>query len=157
MNPDFEQYYLSKDERVKSCLLALRAVILRQDVHITETRKWKMPCFCYKKKMFGFLWTDKKTDEPYMLMVEGKHLDHPALQKGDRSRMKILRIDPDKDLPMASIERILNDALNIYRRCRQDQIEFRLFPEGRGGGVHGGTSRRCTSMYLTLLYRISYL
>jgi len=23
-------------------------------------------CFCYKKKMFCYLWTDKKTDEPYL-------------------------------------------------------------------------------------------
>ena len=70
-------YYLSKKEPNKSCLLALRSLILQQDPNITETQKYGMPCFCYRKKMFCYLWTDKKTDAPYLLMVEGKHLDHP--------------------------------------------------------------------------------
>ena len=59
-----DNYYLKKEEPNKSCLLALRNIILKQDINITETQKWGMPCFCYKKKMFCYLWTDKKTDEP---------------------------------------------------------------------------------------------
>ncbi len=75
-----------------------------------------MPCFCYKKKMFCYLWTDKKTDEPYVLMVEGKYLDHPKLEEGDRSRMKIFRVNPNKDLPVKTIENILKKALDLYRK-----------------------------------------
>lgn len=112
---DIDQYYLNKEEPNKSCLLALRSIILRQDENITETQKWGMPCFCYKKKMFCYLWTDKKTDEPYILMVEGKYLDHPELESGQRSRMKIFRINPNADLPLATIELILNQALDLYR------------------------------------------
>ncbi len=110
-----DNYYLNKEEPNKSCLLALRKVILKQDDNITETKKWGMPCFCYKKKMFCYLWTDKKTDEPYLLMVEGKHLNHPELEEGSRSRMKIFRINPNKDLPIDFIELLLNDALDLYR------------------------------------------
>ncbi|WP_255606956.1 DUF1801 domain-containing protein [Pedobacter polysacchareus] len=99
----------------KSCLLALRSIILEQDNEITETRKYGMPCFCYKKKMFCYLWTDKKTEEPYILMVEGKHLNHPKLEKGERSRMKIFRVNPIKDLPIKTIESILQNALDLYR------------------------------------------
>lgn len=109
-------YYLNKEEPNKSCLLALRRIILEQDTNVTETQKWGMPCFCYKKKMFCYLWTDKKTAEPYLLMVEGKHLDHPELEVGDRSRMKIFRIHPDKDLPINTIESILQKALDLYRK-----------------------------------------
>lgn len=47
--------------------------------------------------------SDKSTDKPYILMVEGKHLHHPLLEKGKRARMKILRIDPGKDLPVETI------------------------------------------------------
>lgn len=65
--------------------------------------------------MFCYLWTDKVTDEPYILMVEGKHLNHPLLEKGKRSRMKILRIDPGKDLPMENILEVLNEGLDLYR------------------------------------------
>jgi hypothetical protein len=106
---------LSKQEPNKSCLLTLRSIILTQDNHITETRKYGMPCFCYKKKMFCYLWIDKKTDEPYILMVEGTHLDHPKLETGERSRMKIFRVNPKKDLPIKAIESILQKALNLYK------------------------------------------
>ena len=108
-------YYLKKEEPNKSCLLALRNIILNQDINITETQKRGMPCFCYKKKMFCYLWTDKKTDEPYILMVEGKYLDHPELEEGKRSRMKIFRVNPNKDLPIGTIEGILQKALDLYR------------------------------------------
>ncbi len=110
-----DTYYLNKNEPNKSCLLALRSIILEQDSHITETRKWGMPCFCYKKKMFCYLWTDQKTDEPYILMVEGKHLVHPQLEAGKRSRMKIFRVDPNKDLPIKTIKIILQQSIDLYR------------------------------------------
>ena len=115
MTRDVDHYYLSKDEPNKGCLLALRSIILEQDANITETQKWGMPCFCYKKKMFCYLWTDNKNDQPYILMVEGKHLHHSELEEGNRSRMKILRIDPNDDLDMDLILSILNQALDLYR------------------------------------------
>lgn len=115
MIQECDQYYLEKKEPVKGCLLALRRIILGKDAAITETRKWGMPCFCYRQKMFCYLWTDKKTGHPYMLMVEGKYLDHPELEQGERSRMKIFRVDPAADLPVDTIERILTGALDLYR------------------------------------------
>ena len=108
-------YYLNKEEPGRSCLLALRSIILGHDSNITETQKWGMPCFCYKKKIFCYLWTDKETDEPYILMVEGKHLVHPKLEAGNRSRMKVFRVDPNKDLPLKTIGNILQEALELYR------------------------------------------
>ena len=110
MGEDFHNYYLNKKEPNKSCLLALRSIILNQDTNVTETQKWGMPCLCYKKKMFCYLWTDKKTDEPYILMVEGKYLDNPELEEGGRSRMKIFRVNPNKDLPIKTIEIILRSS-----------------------------------------------
>jgi hypothetical protein len=116
MSEEVHNFYLSKEEPNKSCLLALRSIILEQDTNISETQKYGMPCFCYKKKMFCYLWTDKKTNQPYLLMVEGKHLDHPKLEEGDRSRMKVLRVDPNKDLPIKTIKSILQKALDLYRK-----------------------------------------
>lgn len=118
MQADLDTFYLDKEEPHRSCLLVLRKIILDQDALVNETQKYGMPCFCYRKKMFCYLWTDKKNDEPYILFVEGKHLDHPALEKGDRSRMKILRVDPKADLHMEVINRILKDALDLYRSGR---------------------------------------
>lgn len=115
MVEQLDHYYLHKEEPNKSCLLALRHIILNQDTNITETQKWGMPCFCYKKKMFCYLWTDKKTDQPYLLMVEGKYLDHPELEEGDRTRMKIFNVNPNQDLPIKTIENILQKALDLYK------------------------------------------
>lgn len=112
---NINDYYLNMKEPGKSCLLALRTIILKKDKNVSETQKYGMPCFCYKRKMFCYLWTDKKTDEPYILFVEGRHLDHPKLETGDRSRMKIFRIDPGKDLPIRTIELLLNKALKLYK------------------------------------------
>ncbi|SDL87576.1 protein of unknown function (DU1801) [Pedobacter sp. ok626] len=116
MLEELQNYYLKKEEPNKGYLLALRSIILEQDENITETQKYGMPCFCYKKKMFCYLWTDKKTDEPYILMVEGKYLDHPQLEQGDRSRMKIFRVNPIEDLPIKAIKSILQEALDLYRK-----------------------------------------
>ena len=116
MIKEIDNHYLNKAEPNKSCLLALRAIILKQDPNITETIKYGMPCFCYKKKMFCYLWTDKKTEEPYILIVEGKHLEHPELEAEGRSRMKILRVDPNKDLPIKTLECLLQKTLDLYRK-----------------------------------------
>ena len=110
-----DTYYFQQEEPNRSCLLALRSIILEQDNHVTETRKWGMPCFCYHKKMFCFLWTDKQTSEPYVLFVEGKYLHHPRLEKGSRSRMKIFKINPDEDISIHILNPLLEEALNLYR------------------------------------------
>ncbi len=115
MMKETDNFYLSKEEPAKSCLLALRKIILQQDENVSETVKYGMPCFCYMNKMFCYLWTDKKTDWPYLLMVEGKYLDHPGLEKGARARMKTFQMDPNKVLPLQAIESILKQAIDLYR------------------------------------------
>ena len=110
-----DKFYESMEEPNRSCFLALRKVILEQNPNVIETTKYGMPCFCYKQKMFCYLWMEKKTDQPYILMAEGSRLNHPCLEKGKRSRMKICRIAPNDDLPTDTIEILLIDALNLYR------------------------------------------
>ena len=108
---NLDDYYLEKDEPLRSCLLALRDLILKQDERVVETRKWGMPCFCFRKKMFCFLSIDKKTQEPYLLMVEGRNLKHSLLEQGNRTRMKVLQLNSREDLPIEVIEEILTEAL----------------------------------------------
>ena len=108
-------FYLNKTEPNKSCLLSLREIIIKQDKYITETTKYGMPCFCYKKKMFCYLWIDKKTEEPYILFVEGGYLNHIELEIGTRKRMKIFRVDANADIPIKTIESLLNIALDLYK------------------------------------------
>lgn len=108
------QFYLDQPEPQKSCLLALRDIILAHHPQLTETRKYGMPCFIYQKKACCYLWIDKKTREPYILMVEGNQMTHPALETGDRKRMKIFRVNPETDLPVVVIGEILEEALTLY-------------------------------------------
>ncbi len=110
-----DRFYLDQEEPNQSCLLALRSIILRQDIHISETLKWGMPCFSYKKKIFCYLSVDRKTHQPYILMAEGRYLQHPLLEMGDRTRMKILRVDANEDLPLTTIEEVLQEGLGLYR------------------------------------------
>lgn len=112
---EIQHFYLNQKEPNKSCLLALIHIILQQDADVSETIKYGMPCFCYRKKAFCYLWTDIRTTFPYLLMVEGKHLDQVQLEAGQRLRMKTLPIDPQEDLPIETIEDILTAALNLYR------------------------------------------
>ena len=65
--------------------------------------------------MFCYLWVHKKYQLPYIGIVEGKKLDHPDLIIEKRSRMKIMLFDPNKDLPIMTIEAILQQAINLYK------------------------------------------
>lgn len=108
-------FYHKQEEPNKSCLLALRAMLLQHNTKMSETVKYGMPCFCYNNKALCYLWTDKHTQEPYILVVDGNLLDHPQLEVGTRKRMKILRIDPNKDLPIDIIAAVLNMAIVIRK------------------------------------------
>lgn len=110
-----DEFYARQEEPVKSCLLALKAMVLQQDPHLTTAWKYGMPFFCYKGKMCCYLWVDKKLGDPYLGIVEGKHLHHPLLKQEQRARMKTLTFNPRKDLPAAMIRQILQDMLRLYR------------------------------------------
>ncbi|HET7002217.1 MAG TPA: DUF1801 domain-containing protein [Puia sp.] len=116
MLSDIDHFYLKKDEPVKSCLIALREIILKQDPDIKAAWKYGMPFFCYKGKMFCYLWKHKTIGQPYIGFVEGKHLNHPKLLIEKRARMKIFLCDPEKDLPVKTIEMILKQALGLYKK-----------------------------------------
>ena len=110
---EIDQFYLHKDEPVKSCLLFLRRFILDFDKNITEAWKYKMPFFCYKGKMLCYLWVNKKTFSPYIGIVEGRKIAHPLLLIEKRSRMKILPLDAQEDIPIDTISEILKIAVEI--------------------------------------------
>ena len=112
---ELDNFYLQQDEPIKGTLLALREIILQQDKDVTNAWKYGMPFFCYKGKMFCYLWFHKKHKQPYIGFVEGKRFDEPFLIQEDRSRMKIMLFDPNEDLPLQTIENILQKAINLYK------------------------------------------
>ncbi|MBL4670086.1 MAG: DUF1801 domain-containing protein [Flavobacteriales bacterium] len=115
MLTEHDNYYLKQEEPYKSCLLALKQIILALDEDITPEWKYGLPFFYYKKKMFCYFWKDKKTQEPYIGIVKGNELDHPLLESGNRKRMKILRVNPNKDIDIKTVQEILIQAMNLYK------------------------------------------
>jgi len=115
MLSDLDNFFLRKEEPLKGCLMALREIILSYDKNITHTLKYGMPFFCYKNKMFCYLWVQKKTNIPYIGVVEGKYIVHKDLIQEKRSRMKIILFDPNKDLPVKTIHLILKQSLDLYK------------------------------------------
>ncbi len=111
---DIDRYFLEKEEPVKSCMQALRQYISHYDKHVKEYWRYKVPLYKHQERMFCHLWTDKKTSHPYIAFAEGRHMDHPMLEQGNRTRMKVLPIDPHHDLPIELLDEIFALAVAAY-------------------------------------------
>ena len=114
MTNNLDHFYLNQTEPQRSCFLAMRSLVLNLDDRMIETKAYGMPCFKLGKKVFCYLWKDKQTEDPYFLMAKGNQLEHPALQSGDRKRMKVLPVNPTKDLPLNVIQAVFEQALALY-------------------------------------------
>ena len=106
-------YYETQEEPIKSCLLALRDIILAFDKQITADWKYSMPFFNYKGNRICYLWVDKKLKQPYIGIVNGNRIEDDRLIQEKRSRMKIMRFDPARNLPKKDISAILQKAINL--------------------------------------------
>lgn len=111
-----DNYYLSKSEPNRSCLLAMQYIILKHDEKIRETLKWNIPCFYYEDKVLCYLWLDTKTKEPLLLMEDGHLIEHHALEETKYKNMKLYRIDANKDLELKSINTILEQGITALKR-----------------------------------------
>jgi len=112
---EIDNYFLQKEEPLKSYLLALREFILKYDKNISEAWQYRMPFYCYNGKRFCYLWVHKKYHQPYIGIVDGKKINHPQLILEKRARMKIMLMDPSKDVPVKIIKSILKDVISLYR------------------------------------------
>jgi hypothetical protein len=110
-----DDFYLNQEEPINATLLTLKEIILKQDSEITNVLKYGMPFFCYKGKMFCYLWIHKKLKQPYIGIVEGKHFEESFLIQESRSRMKIMLFNADEDLPLKRIKQVMEKAINLYK------------------------------------------
>ncbi len=110
-----DNFYLEKNEPVKSCLMVLRNIILRHNEKVTERWYYRLPCFFYDGHMFCYLGIDKKNGMVHLIMYPGKRLNHPklALIKG-RDQSKTLVIAPDKDIDIIVIGEIFKEAFSFF-------------------------------------------
>ena len=108
-----EDFYLQYDDSVSTCMLAMRDILLAYDKNITTVMKYKCPFFCYKGKALAYVSFNQKRKQPYLGMIDGYRLEHPKLLAESRTRIKILLLDPSRDLPITAIKKILKQALII--------------------------------------------
>lgn len=108
-----DDFFLKQEEPVKSCLLALKTVIREIDPAIELTLRYGMPFFILKGKRFCYLWIHKKHQQPYIGFVDGNQLSNPELLQEDRTRMKILLIAPEQDIPVELVEILVREAIKI--------------------------------------------
>jgi hypothetical protein len=110
-----DNYFLNQEEPIKSCLQFLREHILQIDINVTETWRYGAPFYNINGKRFCYLWTHKKFKQPYIGIIKGLQINHPDLLQEKRVSMKILLIDPLKDIPIKKIDRILKEVLALYK------------------------------------------
>lgn len=113
-----DDFFAQQTEPNKSCLLSLRWLLLKKDVHITEEWKYKLPSYYYKGRMLCYLWIHKKYNvdgvpQPYIGIVDGNKLEDADLITEKRVRMKILLIDPTDDIPVERIERLIHKLIQL--------------------------------------------
>jgi hypothetical protein len=108
-----DHYYLTLPEPNKSCLLALRDIILAQHESLMPAWKWKTPFFYYKGQMLFYLWVDKKLKVPYIGITNGHQMEHSALTQGKRTRIKLLLVEPEQDLPVELITELLQQSIDL--------------------------------------------
>ncbi|XWW47354.1 DUF1801 domain-containing protein [Fibrella sp. USSR17] len=107
-----DNFYATLPEATQSCLLALRDLILAQSEYLTTSWKWNTPFFDYKGRYLFYLSaTHKKYNKPYIGVVNGNKLAHPALEQGNRTQIKVLFIDPEQDFPIEQLVEVLQLAM----------------------------------------------
>jgi len=85
---------------------------------LKEEWKYGMPFYCIGGKMCCYLWRHKKYNQPYLGIVEGAMFRDPELLQEKRARMKILLIDPSKNMPLKKINNILKSLVAHYTRMK---------------------------------------
>ena len=109
-----DNFFAQQTEPAKSCMEYLRAYIIKQSPYITEEWKYGLPFYYYNGKMFCYLWTHKKYKQPYIGIVKGAQLNHPDLLQEKRKTMKILLVDPTKDIPLKTLNLLFKEMLALY-------------------------------------------
>ena len=111
---DIDHFFLEKQEPNKSCLLALKDIILNYHNELELVWRYRLPCFMYQAKIFCYLWVDRKTQMPYIAIGKGVQIEHPQLIQGNRTFVKLFMVDPEKDILIDTIYGIFDIAMELY-------------------------------------------
>ncbi len=104
-------FFMQAPEPAKSFLAYIRTLIHASAPGVQEKMSYGMPFYYLRGRRFCYLWIQKATGWPYIGIVNGSAIDFPGLEAGERSKMKIFPVDPDKDMPDAEIKVLLGLAI----------------------------------------------
>lgn len=90
----------------------IRDYILGFDKEISEKWSFNTPFYYHKKKSVCFISWNPKNKIIYISFTNGYLLTHPKLLSEGRKKQKILYIDPEKDIDVATLKKILGAAIN---------------------------------------------
>lgn len=107
---EIDLFYQNLEEPYNSCFMALKSIILEFDSRISEEWKYKLLFFYFNGKMFCYLWIDKENKLPYVSFADGFRLQHPLLISAERKRFKIFYIDPNNDIDIKNLNKIMEEA-----------------------------------------------
>lgn len=111
---NIDDFFEKLEEPNKSVFLFLKDFIMQYQSDMELHLKWGLPYIYHQKKPLCYIWKDKKSNEPYLSFARGSKMNHPLLIQGNRKLFKILPINPNKDIDVDLISKILDEALKLY-------------------------------------------
>jgi len=105
-----ETYYLNKPEPYRSCLLALKNIIMQTNPGVVHERKFQIPFFTYKSKKLGYLWLNRK--KLMLGFCLDKSLQETIGGVKPKDKYESMQIDANADIPIDIILEKLRYYLN---------------------------------------------
>lgn len=112
-----DDFFNNLTEPNKSFLLALKHIVQQHIPQLQLTIKYGLPFFTINGRLFCYFWTHKKFNrQPYISFMDGYRMQNPALLQEKRARAKIFLMDPQADIPLATVKQLLNEAIAFYKQ-----------------------------------------
>ncbi|MDI1355255.1 MAG: DUF1801 domain-containing protein [bacterium] len=106
-----DNYYFALPEPQQSCLLFLRHFLLEHSPNISEHYKFSTAFFYFKTEHLCYFSVSKSTGKTYIGFVQGYRFSHPKLLSEGRKQIKVLYLDPSKDVDVKTLKEVLKLAL----------------------------------------------
>lgn len=111
LNP-LENHFLKQPEPQQSCMLFLRKWLIEQGLE--EQYKYMTAMYYFKGKAFCYMTVSGKEKNLYLGFIKGHLMKHPKLEQEGRKQIKVIYLNPEKDLPIKTLNEIVKMAKKLY-------------------------------------------
>lgn len=114
MEQSLDHFLIKIPEPQQSCLLFLRQYFI-EEMSLEENWKFNTPFYYYKGKWFCYLsYSAKRKHEIYIGFVRGYLINLPNLVSEGRKQIKVFRINPEKDIDVKVLKKIIITLKKTY-------------------------------------------